>query len=509
MNLHSSIFYGSKMKKVIIIGGGVSGMAAGIYLHDNGYDVTLYEKHNICGGLCTGYKRKNNNIDACAHFIVGTSQKSELFPLWKHIGAFDENTKIYPTEYYSKYDIDGNIITFYSDLNKLKAELYKYGPDDKRKINSFIRGIKNYQRVKIPTKKPIDFMNIFELTAYGLSMFIMLPRLIKYKHTSVTEYANKFKSPILKELFLRLIDIRSNIHSVFYMLQAFSNGDAGMPEGGSLKMALNIEKRFKESDGNILTSSEVDKIIIEDNKAKGIKLKNGGIDYADYVISATDMHHTLFDLLDNKYQDKYYNEKFENKTANPLNIVLYVVLNYKTNESKIDKMINFATKDLDVLGYKISHITIRNYIFDKKLINDNNYTLTTIIKIDDKTADKIFNLSKEEYKAFKNSFGLRVREEVKNHFDLNDEEIELIDVATPKTFNRYTNSYKGSWMAFLTTKKSKGLLKKGCIRGIDNFFMAGQWLMPPGGLPIALFNGKHAAQRVCKKDKKKFINKEQ
>jgi hypothetical protein len=38
--------------------------------------------------------------------------------------------------------------------------------------------------------------------------------------------------------------------------------------------------------------------------------------------------------------------------------------------------------------------------------------------------------------------------------------------------------------------------------------MAGQWLMPPGGLPIALFTGKHAIYRICKMDKKEFINLE-
>jgi hypothetical protein len=32
--------------------------------------------------------------------------------------------------------------------------------------------------------------------------------------------------------------------------------------------------------------------------------------------------------------------------------------------------------------------------------------------------------------------------------------------------------------------------------------------MPPGGLPIALFSGKHAAIRVTKMAHKKFVNKE-
>ena len=61
-------------------------------------------------------------------------------------------------------------------------------------------------------------------------------------------------------------------------------------------------------------------------------------------------------------------------------------------------------------------------------------------------------------------------------------------------------------MSFITTDKSKGLMRKGLIKGLDNFVMAGQWIMPPGGLPIALFTGKHAVIRVCKMDNKNFLD---
>ena len=61
-------------------------------------------------------------------------------------------------------------------------------------------------------------------------------------------------------------------------------------------------------------------------------------------------------------------------------------------------------------------------------------------------------------------------------------------------------------MSFITTKKSKGLMRKGLIKGLKNFAMGGQWIMPPGGLPIALFSGKYATIRICKMAKIKFKN---
>ena len=44
----------------------------------------------------------------------------------------------------------------------------------------------------------------------------------------------------------------------------------------------------------------------------------------------------------------------------------------------------------------------------------------------------------------------------------------------------------------------------GLIDGLKNFVIAGQWVMPPGGLPIALFTGRHAAYRITRWEKKKF-----
>ena len=64
-------------------------------------------------------------------------------------------------------------------------------------------------------------------------------------------------------------------------------------------------------------------------------------------------------------------------------------------------------------------------------------------------------------------------------------------------------------MSFVTTEETKGLMRKGLIKGLNNFVMAGQWIMSPGGLPIALFSGKHAACRLCKMEKKKFVNLEE
>ena len=54
-------------------------------------------------------------------------------------------------------------------------------------------------------------------------------------------------------------------------------------------------------------------------------------------------------------------------------------------------------------------------------------------------------------------------------------------------------------MSFVTTKNAKSITTPGIIDGVDNVLLASQWLMGPGGLPVAAAMGKFAAWRIIKK----------
>ncbi len=492
-------------KKIIIIGAGISGMTAGIYALDNGYDVTIYEKHKIVGGQCTGWNRSGVFIDGCAHWIVGTNPSSELYPLWIHTGAFTKDTIVHQTEYFSKYDINGEIFTLYADLNKLKEEMLRIAPEDKRMIKRFTRAIKTYQKVKIPTKKPIDKMNIFELIKFGFGMLPILPKLLVYMHMSIDKFSKKFKSPIIREGLRRVMNPVYNVHSLLYIMQTLSRKDAGVLKGGSREFSFNIADKFKEKGGVIYTSSEVKKILIENNKAIGVEFLDGKKEYSDYVIASSDAHHTITDLLGEKYKDKYYNVRFNDREKNPLSTSVLIAYKITSDFTDKPKMMNFGIEPIKLGSMTIDNITVRNHSFDSSLNKDAS-TLTVLIDTTDLIFDFFKGMDKKTYYFHKMRFGEAIRQEIIKYFDIEDESIKLIDVATPLTYSRYTNAYRGSYMSFITTKNVKGLMRVGLIKGLKNFVLAGQWLMPPGGLPIALFTGKHAAYRVCNMDKKKFID---
>ena len=83
--------------------------------------------------------------------------------------------------------------------------------------------------------------------------------------------------------------------------------------------------------------------------------------------------------------------------------------------------------------------------------------------------------------------------------------VEVIDVATPLTYERYTNSFEGSWMTVLgpNTKFVNYPIKSKSVKGL---YFAGQRQNMPGGLPIAAATGRLAAENLCKDNKRIFIN---
>jgi phytoene dehydrogenase-like protein len=84
---------------------------------------------------------------------------------------------------------------------------------------------------------------------------------------------------------------------------------------------------------------------------------------------------------------------------------------------------------------------------------------------------------------------------------------EMIDVATPVTFERYTGNWKGSFEGWLITPGNSGVLMKPMkqtLPGLKNFYMCGQWVEPGGGLPTSVMSARRLIRAICREDNRKF-----
>jgi phytoene dehydrogenase-like protein len=83
-------------------------------------------------------------------------------------------------------------------------------------------------------------------------------------------------------------------------------------------------------------------------------------------------------------------------------------------------------------------------------------------------------------------------------------QVEVRDVATPVTFNRYTGVWKGIFEGWLPPVNSFFMRMDKTLPGLDGFYIIGQWVEPGGGVPSGVISGRNVAQIICKREGKKF-----
>lgn len=495
--------------RIKIIGAGIAGLSAGCYLQMNGYETEIYELHNIPGGLCTGWDRMGYTFDGCVHWLVGSSPKSNFYPLWNELIDMRKQKFVDHEIYMRIFSRNRDeYIDFFTDVERLETELLKKAPEDESLIRSFTGAIRRFKTLKMPVDKAREVMGPMDGIKTLLKFLPYIGTFKKWHKLSIEDFSEKFKNPLLREGIRSLFVPEMAMLFIIMNMAWMANKGAGYPIGGSLRLSGNITDRYKKLGGKIYFNQRVEKILAYDGKATGIKLTSGEKKSADMVISAADGFNTIFKMLDGKFKDKKIDKIYDEYKVFPS--FIQVSLGVKKSMAgiepnqyipvpgglKIDK-----TTTLDYLG-------IRIFNFDNTMAMKGKTSITALIP----TADyKYWIYLKErdskKYREEKKRLGNKVIEVLEEHLGDIKRHVEVTDVSTPASVIRYTNNWKGSFEGWiLTPELGFGQIEK-TLPGLDNFYMIGQWVEPGGGLPPAMMSGRAVAQMICKKENKEFITK--
>lgn len=493
-------------KSIIIIGGGLTGLAAGCYGRMNGYKTKIFEMHDIAGGVCTAWKRKGYTIDGAMNWLVGTGSKNSFHKFWEELGAAP-NWKIYNHDLYSIYeDKDGKLFKVYCDADRFEQYLLELAPEDKDVIREFTKGIRDFSRMDMPSDKPSELYNIYDKIK-SVQMLPMLMLLKKWLKISIADFFKRFKNPYLHQTFsAAFYDYPFPMMLIFWMLGYQHAKAAGYVLGGALELARFLEERYRALGGEIHFKARVDKILVENGKAVGIKLADGTEHRADWVVSAADGRTTIFDMLDGKYVDDTIKNKYDNpKLFAPL---VYIGLGVADPVKEIPSSVAGLSFPLDVpitiAGNEFKTLGVLNYGYDPALAPQGKTVLKVQFDTDYDYWEKLYK-EPEKYKAEKERIADDVIAALDKRFPGLASKVEMRDVATPITWVRYTGNWRGSYEGWMFSAETfSGSIRK-TLPGLDNFYMAGQWVNPGGGMPTAAMSGNHTIQLICKKDKKKFV----
>ncbi|MHC4259478.1 MAG: phytoene desaturase family protein [Planctomycetota bacterium] len=152
------------------------------------------------------------------------------------------------------------------------------------------------------------------------------------------------------------------------------------------------------------------------------------------------------------------------------------------------------------------HLGVRIFNCDPTLSPEGKTLITIVFPTADyKYWQNFRNDDIERYRSEKDRIGKEVIEALDKKLGDIESNVDVIDVSTPATVIRYTNNWKGSFEGWILTPKIGMKQMAKVLPGLDNFYMAGQWVEPGGGLPAALMSGRNVTQIICKRDRKKFV----
>ena len=484
-------------KEVLIIGAGIAGLNAGIELLQNGYDVSIYEKNDEVGGLCSGYFVDGYYIDACLHWLMGTMADSQINELWRNIDAINDDTKFSHLESFCTFKYNNHVVHFGRDTELERKRWLEMSPEDEKPINQFFNAVNELAEFW----KFVQIINREDITIDLLKELPSAPHILKSTFQTRKEYAKRFSHPALR---FALENAMTGYNTMFFFLEVyglFVAGDGDVPLGGAYHMMQRVKNKFLSLGGKLYLNTPVEEIITEDKNVTMLKL-DGQYVAGDYFISTVDPLFTLDKLLKGKYKNLLYKYLYKNVDKRPISSCFNVYIKIKGNYQNIEVPTCIHTKKAIKVGAtKTKAILIRPYYFDKEHFVKDNATVVSLF-VDQNQDDYLFYKNNKDY----------IKEEDRIIKDLMDAFLETYpefkDKVTylthfgPIELEKQTNTSFGSIQSYSLGKNGPFYMFRGKIKSLDNLYFAGQWSRSIGGTPTALLTSHDIVAKLIKYDRK-------
>ena len=272
---------------IVIIGGGLSGLASALSVCGKNLDVLLLEQHNMLGGVASSFVRNGVEYETALHEMMSVGPKENLLS----VGQFFKNHNVdvdfirVPEAY--RLVTDDIDITVHAGINgeyeipaREIADYCQGGDELFNKIMLFFKLCRSIYdavqgRDESKFKKVSNYMNLIGTAGY-----------------TVLDILKSFELPeraidILSAYWMYLGNVTTDLpFSVYAILIAdyFGYGSY-IPKNTSHEISTKMALKAMEKGVQIENNQRVDKILVENNAVKGIKLADGTEIECDYVIS--------------------------------------------------------------------------------------------------------------------------------------------------------------------------------------------------------------------------------
>ncbi len=485
---------------VIVIGAGLGGLAAAVRLAKKGFSVTILEKNENVGGKVNFVESNGYKFDTGASLLTMRHVLEELFEFAEK--PIEDYLEIVPLEPICRYFwADKTIFDASTDLQKTENGIAKIEPQDAENFRKFLADAKRKYEVSEKT-----------FLAYSLND---LPKLLRPKYlkdllaissirTLDAHVKSYFLSPKLRQLFNRFATYNGSspfqTPATFALVPYVEFGlGAWYARGGMYEIPKALEKLAKEFGARIKTNCTVEKILIENQKAVGVRLESGEIFKSDFVITNADAIETYRSLIDAEERRSFPDKKLEKIEPSSSGFVL--LLGVKKQFPQLAHHNIFFSDD-----YLAEFDAIFKHL--KPALNPTIYVCATTRTDETQSptgCENLFVLVNAPYTSQKTNWQTEAKSyrdliiRKLENFGLKDLEksIEFEQTITPEDFEKKYRANKGSIYGVSSNGIFSAFLRPpNRARDIKNLYFVGGGTHPGGGIPLVLLSGKFAADLI-------------
>ena len=488
------------MKKAIVIGSGIGGIATALRLKSMNYDVTVFENNNFPGGKLTSFDLGPYRFDAGPSLLTMPLFIDELFVL------FNENPRDHFN--YKKKEIsckyfwdDGITLNAYSEKSKFINEINQTLGVKESIVSTYLLKAKRKYDL---TKSMFLEQSLHKLKTYfSKDLLIGLFNVFSFQINKTLNQVNEseLKEPHLVQLFNRF---------------ATYNGSSPYKTPGMMTLVQHLEQEYgtyvsDKGMNNITKSlydlairhgvkfkfeSYVSKILVNNKKAVGVMVGEKSYN-SEIVVSNMDIVPTYRNLLKNHYQP----EKTLNQERSSSALIFYWGIKKE-----------FKNLDLHNIFFSTDYKKEFQSIFEDNTISSDPTVYVNITSKDVKgdapdNCENWFvminspNDSGQDWDSMIDDVKRTILKKINKLLKINLEDfIEHEKVYTPKTIQANTQSHMGSLYGSSSNNLMSAFLRHPNFSNeILNLYFCGGSVHPGGGIPLCLLSAKIVSQLIKNK----------
>ncbi|HTM48624.1 MAG TPA: NAD(P)/FAD-dependent oxidoreductase [Bryobacteraceae bacterium] len=470
----------------IIIGSGIGGLFCGNILAKAGLKVLLLERHYMLGGFCSTFRRRGFIFDAATHFYPLLGNPTTLTgKLLQELEIPTEWVKMDPVDQFHLPNMQSFAVP--ADFGEFLAKLKGVFPEEAVNIEAY-------------------FDELRQAYLYGLLYYfkgVDNERARKFEQFSVTGKLDQhFRDPRLKALLMAdtphwgsLPDRTSYLFDAMLRLAYFLGNY--YPKGSSQKFADDLGRGLEARGGRILKCASVDKILIENNQAEGVRISTVSKRAPEYfefrapiVISNADALHTYQNLIGEEHCGRWPIERLKSLKPSYPCFLTHLGLRGMDPRALAESEGYYWTcyDPVDAIR-NVFKIFIPTH-FDPSIAPPG----CQILIVQKLTPVRIEQIS--DWPAHKAAVEEQIMTRLRQILPGIDAHIVVKLSATAMTSNRFTNNWQG---AMLGWEMSPDQLAEGRLPNsttVKNLHLVGHWTQPGGGITPVIVSAQRVARTI-------------